>query len=46
MKVAMVEALAGNHEKIQIVEPEEYSIGTQHERETTFNRLGREDDRL
>lgn len=32
-KLAMAEALAGNHDKIQIVEPEEYTSGTQLERE-------------
>ena len=39
-KLAMVEALAGNHSQIQIVEPDEYIQGTQHERELTFKKLG------
>lgn len=45
-KLAMAEALAGNHDKIQIVEPEEYTSGTQLEREQTFQKLGRDDDRV
>ena len=43
-KLAMVEALAGDHNPIQIVEPEEYTCGTQYERELTFKKLGRDND--
>ena len=40
-KLAMVEAIGGDHSKIQILEPDEYRQGTQLEREHTFERLGR-----
>lgn len=40
MKVAMLEALAGDHSQIKVLEPDEYTLGTLQEREQTFSEIG------